>query len=168
MSVTNADTARQTRNAKLLRQCDPVFARKVSAILADMEGHGLKPRVQESWRSLARQNTLKQQGFTQLAWSFHNATNTQGQPDSLAVDLVDEQYPLQSPTRFLLLLASAARSHGCVTGIVWGLTKKQGEEINQAIESSDWSASVMVGWDPEHVQIGGISLSEAREGKRPE
>ena len=166
--MINEGTARIKRNNGLLGQCDPVFRRKMAAILADLEGHGLKPRVQESWRSSTRQRTLQQQGFTQLAWSFHNAKNTQGQPAALAVDLVDDEHPLQSPTRFLLMLASASRAHGCETGILWGLTKKQRETVNQAIEQKEWDTNVIIGWDPEHVQIAGISVREAKEGKRPE
>ena len=65
------------------------------------------------------------------------------------------------------LLASSAKAHGCVTGIAWGLAPEDRDTLRSAIAGRDFGAKIEVGWDPCHVQIGGISVQEARNGARP-
>ena len=149
---------RTERNAALLMQCHPVFSRKVAAILQDLEGHGLKPRIQEAWRSLARQRALRRKGTTRLAWGLHCTTTEDGEPESLAVDIVDEASPVRMGTRFALLLASAAKAHGCLSGIAWGLDREERDTVHAAIAAKDWSTALPIGWDPGHVQIEGIGI----------
>ena len=158
---------RKTRNAQRLTECNPAFRKKVAAILADMEGHGWRPRIQEAWRSPARQRQLLAEGFTKVRWGMHCATTESGKPDALAVDILDDDRPNNEGTRFLLMLASSAKAHGCLTGIDWGLSSKRKETVREAVAKRDFDAKVSVGWDPCHVQIGGISVIEARSGARP-
>jgi hypothetical protein len=158
---------RKARNRARLAECTPAFRKKVAAILADLEGHGLRPRIQEGWRSPARQRQLLADGFTKVRWGMHNATTENGKPDSLAVDILDDDHPNKEGTRFLLMLAASAKAHGCVTGIAWGLSQEDRDTIRSAIASRSFDAHVEVGWDPCHVQIGGISVVEARNGARP-
>ncbi len=158
---------RQQRNAERLTECNPAFRRKVAAILTDLEGHGLRPRIQEAWRSPTRQRQLLADGFTKVRWGMHCATTEGGKPDSLAVDILDDDAPNKESTKFLLMLASSAKAHGCLTGIGWGLSSKRKEAIREAVAERDFEAKVSVGWDPCHVQIGGISVAEARNGTRP-
>jgi hypothetical protein len=163
--VTEAE--RKARNTKRLTECNPAFRKKVAAIVADLEGHGLRPRIQEAWRSPARQRQLLADGFTKVRWGMHNATTEDGKPDSLAVDVLDDDAPNKESTRFLLMLASSAHAHGCLTGISWGLSASSRKRIEQAIAERDFQAAIPVGWDPCHVQIDGITVTEARAGKRP-
>jgi hypothetical protein len=158
---------RTERNAALLAQCHPVFARKVEAILRDLEGHGCRPRLQEAFRTVARQRALKRKGYSTLSWGFHCAVSVEGFPQSLAVDLIDEDSPVEASTRFVLLLASAAQAHGCETGLLWGVSVRMRTRIRRALRTKDWGASITAGWDPLHVQISGISLAEAKRGLRP-
>ena len=158
---------RKQNNAQRLTECNPAFRNKAAAILTDMEGHGWRPRIQEAWRSPARQRQLLADGFTKVRWGMHNATTDNGKPDALAVDVLDDDTPNKESTRFLLMLASSARVHGCVTGIDWGLSQGNRDSVRSAIASRNFDARVGVGWDPCHVQIGGISVSEARNGARP-
>ncbi|WP_309721543.1 hypothetical protein [Armatimonas sp.] len=158
---------RKERNAQRLTECNPIFRRKVAAILSDLEGHGWRPRIQEAWRSPARQKQLLADGFTKVRWGMHNATTEDGNPDSLAVDILDDGQPNKESSKFLLMLAASAKSHGCVTGIAWGLGQEDRDTIRSAIASRDFEAKVEIGWDPCHVQIGGISVREARNGTRP-
>jgi hypothetical protein len=158
---------RKARNESRLAECHPVFRRKVRAILEDLEGHGLRPRIQEAWRSPARQKKLLAEGFTKVRWGMHNATTDDGKPESLAVDILDDDKPNNESTQFLLLLASSAKAHECVTGIVWGLSARSRKRVEAAIAERDFDAPVLIGWDPCHVQIEGITVQEARAGKRP-
>ena len=98
---------------------------------------------------------------------MHNATTEDGNPDALAVDILDDNAPNKESTKFLLMLAASAKAHGCVTGIAWGLSQEDQDTIRSAVASRDFEATVGVGWDPCHVQIGGISVQEARSGARP-
>jgi hypothetical protein len=158
---------REARNAEKLTECQLTFRRKVKAILEDLESHGLRPRIQEAWRSPARQKQLLAEGFTKVRWGMHNATDSDGKPESLAVDILDDDRPNNESTQFLLLLASSAKAHGCITGIAWGLSQKSRKRVEEAIAEREFDAPIPVGWDPCHVQIGGISVREARAGKRP-
>ena len=85
----------------------------------------------------------------------------------LAVDVLDDDAPNKESTRFLLMLAASAKVHACVTGIDWGLSPDDRDSVRSAIASRSFDARVGVGWDPCHVQIGGISVVEARNGARP-
>ncbi|WP_395089785.1 hypothetical protein [Armatimonas sp.] len=158
---------RKERNAQRLTECNPIFRRKATAILEDLEGHGLRPRIQEAWRSPTRQRQLLADGFTKVRWGMHNAVTEDGNPDSLAVDILDDDQPNKESTKFLLMLTASAKAHGCVTGIGWGLSQEDRDTIRSAVTSRDFEAKVEVGWDPCHVQIGGISVQEARDGARP-
>ena len=158
---------RKHNDAQKLTECNPVFRGKVAAIIADLEGHGLRPRTQEAWRSPARQKQLLADGFTKVRWSMHNATTEDGNPDALAVDILDDNQPNHESTRFLLMLAASAKAHGCITGIDWGLAQEDRDTIRSAIASRDFEAKIEAGWDPCHVQIGGITIQEARNGARP-
>ena len=158
---------RKHNNAKKLGECNPVFRGKVAAILADLEGYGLRPRIQEAWRSPTRQKQLLADGFTKVGWGMHNAATEDGKPDSLAVDILDDDQPNKETTKFLLMLAASAKAHGCVTGIDWGLSQEDRDTIRSAVASRHFEAKVEVGWDLCHVQIGGISVREARNGVRP-
>ena len=158
---------RKDRNTERLTECNPIFRKKVTAILTDMEGHCWRPRIQEAWRSPARQKQLLADGFTKVGWGMHNATTEDGKPDSLAADILDDDHPNQESTKFLLLLATSAKAHSCITGIAWGLAQEDRDTIRSAIASQDFDAKIEVGWDPCHVQIGGITVQEARNGARP-
>ena len=98
---------------------------------------------------------------------MHNAATEDGKPDSLAADILDDDQPNHESIKFLLMLAASAKAHGCITGIAWGLTQEDRDTIRSAIASLDFEAKSEVGWDPCHVQIGGISVQEARNGARP-
>ncbi|WP_395144903.1 hypothetical protein [Armatimonas sp.] len=161
------DEQRKHNNAQKLTECNPILRRKVAAIIADLEGHGWRPRIQEAWRSPARQKQLLDDGFTKVRWGMHNAVTEDGKPDSLAVDILDDDQPNKESSKFLLMLASSAKAHGCVTGIDWGLAQEDRDTIRSAVAGRDFDATIEVGWDPCHVQIGGISVQEARNGARP-
>jgi len=161
------ETNRKQRNADRLTELWPSFAKEIKAVLADLESQGLRPRIQEAWRSAQDQLIAFNTGHSKLKFGFHNVTGVNGAKESLAVDMLDDDHPLNIGSEYLLRLAAAAQSQGLVTGVRWGLPKKLSDAIDAAIANKDWKAKVKVGWDPTHVQPTGITPAEAKGGKRP-
>jgi hypothetical protein len=127
----------------------------------------LRPRIQDAWRSPADQLKAFNAGHSKLKFGFHNVTGANGTKEALAVDLLDDNAPLNPGRSYLLRLAAAAEHRGLVTGIRWGVPKALVAGIDAAIAKKDWKADVKIGWDPTHVEPTGITPSEAKAGKRP-
>jgi len=163
--VTEAD--RKARNAQRLTECDPVFRLQLEGILAGLEAQGFRPRIQTAWRSLADQRAAATAGHSQLSWGFHNATQPDGTPDSLAADVLDDDHPLNPSRPYVMALAKLALVHGCQTGILWGLPLALRRALGVAIAGgiTDWHGKI--GWDPSHVEHVGISIADAKAGIRP-
>lgn len=141
---------------------------KFLAIIKDLEGKGWEPIIDaQVHRTPAQQAELKRKGNSSVSYSYHTVTGRNGEPESLAIDLTDARYGWDSPPDYWLQLASSAESHGCETGIRWGLKTPQRLIINTLIKLKKWKGSYARGWDAAHVQPKGISLGQARAGKRP-
>lgn len=161
------DVKRKARNAEKLAELYPTFRARLAATIMDMESEGLRPRIQDAWRSPADQLKAFETGHSKLRYGFHNVTGASGEKESLAVDMLDDDAPLTPSTRYLLRLAAAARKQGLATGIQWGLPPAMQSEVNHAIRTQEWGANVKVGWDPTHVQSIGVTPSRAQVGERP-
>ena len=136
-------------------------------MIAALEAQGLRPRIQDAWRSPADQLEAFNSGHSKLRFGFHNVTSASGAPEALAVDLLDDNAPLNAGKPFMLRLAAAAEAEGLATGLRWGLPASLRNAIDAAIEAQDWKAKVKVGWDPLHVEPTGITVQQARQGQRP-
>jgi hypothetical protein len=158
---------RKKRNTDRLTELWPLFAKKIKAVIETLEAKGLRPRIQEAWRSEADQLIDFKKGTSKLKFGFHNVTGANGTKEALAVDMLDDNHPMNIGTEYLLHLAAAAESQGLVTGIRWGLPNKLRTAIDNAIAEGDWKAPVKVGWDPTHVEPTGITPDEAKAGERP-
>lgn len=159
---------RNKRNAERLTQLYPTFRVRLKRLIGFLEENDLRPRIQDAWRSPADQKKAFDDGHTKLLFGFHNIAAEDGTPESLAVDLLDDDSPLDPGRRYLLQLAAAAEKMGLETGIRWGIPVKLVKAIDKAIHDEDWDADLFkIGWDPTHVQPTGISVAEARAGKRP-
>lgn len=161
------ETARQARNAARLAECWPGFAVKVRAVLTEMESAGYRPRIQAGYRSPADQLAAFVSKHSDLKYGFHNCTGPRGEFESLAVDVLDDDYPLASRSSYLLHLAAAAERQGLTTGIRWGLPEGLREGIDDAIAAGNWNAPVKLGWDPTHMEPTGITVAAAQAGARP-
>ena len=161
------EAARNKRNADKMKELFPAFAEVIGHVINDLEAGGVRPRIQEAYRSPADQLAAFNAGNSKLKFGFHNVTGADGRPESLAVDLRDDDHPLTPANRYLLQLARAARGRGLETGILWGLPTSLQAGVNSAISTSDFAAKVKVGWDPTHIQPLGITVDEARNGVRP-
>jgi hypothetical protein len=158
---------RQQRNTEKLSELFPTFREGVKLVIRDLENQGIRPRIQDAWRSKEDQLKAFNQGSSKLKFGFHNVTGANGEKEALAVDLLDDDHPSNPGREYLLRLAAVTEKQKLVTGIRWGLPPKLAAVIDQAIASKNWNANVKIGWDPTHVQPTGLTVSEARAGKRP-
>lgn len=161
------EDARIQRNATRLKECNPAFAMRVSKVLNRMEALGFRPRIQEAYRSRSDQLAAFQRGSSRVKVGFHNMTTPEGKPDSLAVDMLDDDWPLNPPIGYLLALARAAKRETLQTGIDWGLPVHYRKLLQRAIDGESLENNPKVGWDPCHVEPADITLTEAIKGVRP-
>lgn len=151
---------RKERNRQRLAELYPAFRIRIEAVIADLENLQLRPRIQEAWRSPEDQLKAYESGHSQLKYGFHNVIAKDGTPEALAVDLLDDDAPLNPKRPYLLHLAAAAQKHGLETGIRWGVPVELVKGIDNAIAQQAWDAHVKIGWDPTHVQPTGIKVSD--------
>lgn len=122
---------------------------RLPELLERLRARGFQPRVISTWRSLATQAALVEQGLSKVPFSFHNALRPDGRPGALAGDIVDARWwwgdgVVGSPktagaASFFLALGEEAKK----LGLHWGGDWKHSNAI--------WAAYGM-GWDPAHVQ----------------
>jgi len=158
---------RKARNVQRMTTLYPTFAARLSKVIEELEAGDLRPRIQDAWRSRKDQIVAFNAGHTKLKYGFHNVTGPKGEKESLAVDLLDDDAPLNPGTPYVLRLTAAAEKHGLTTGARWGVPIKMRQAIDKAIFDKNWDAPVKVGWDPVHVEPTGITVAKAKAGKRP-
>jgi hypothetical protein len=161
------EDARKARNKQRLGECFPAFAQRVQAVIRDLEAERFRPRIQDAHRSIEDQLLAFKNGTSQVKFGFHNVTGSNGKPEALAVDLLDDDHPLSPTRKYLIRLAGIAEVHGLQTGIFFGLPATLRKGLRKAIEDLNFSGSVKIGFDPTHLEVTGISIEEAKDGKRP-
>ncbi len=167
MEIIMNEAARKQRNAARLLELYPTFRVRVAAVIKALERADLRPRIQDAWRSPADQKIAFETGHSKLLFGFHNVTSATGQPESMAVDMLDDDSPLAPRKPYLLQLAAAAQNAGLASGIRWGLPAKLQAAIDAAITAEDWNSAVKIGWDPTHLEPTGLTVAQARAGQRP-
>jgi len=159
---------RINRNKDRLAELYPLFGLRVQQVIHTLEDKKIRPRIQDAWRSPADQLKAFKDGHSKVKFGFHNVTSAAGKAEALAVDMLDDDAPTSASKSYLLQLAAAAEDAGLVTGIRWGVPKpKLVKAIDDAIAAKDWNAHVKIGWDPTHIEPTGITIAEAKSGKRP-
>lgn len=161
------EAARKQRNQQRLTECFPKFAKRVEEVIKDLESQGFRPRIQDAHRSIADQEKAFKDGFSKVKFGFHNVTSSNGKSESLAVDLLDDDKPLGPSRKYIILLAEAAQAHGLHPGSFFGLPKSLSDGLSKAIQDHNFSNAVKIGFDPTHIEVTGISIAEAKAGKRP-
>ena len=159
---------RIANNKTKLFELYPAFRTRIDAVLKELEQAGYRPRIQEAWRSPADQLDAYRRGTSKVMYGFHNVTSSLGVKESLAADILDDDNPTTTKVAFMLHLAAAAEAQGLVTGIRWDLKDEDMVLIDIALQNKNWDAKVRVGWDPLHVEPLGITIMEAKGGKRPD
>lgn len=158
---------RISRNQQRLAELYPTFRTRVEAVLKELEGYGLRPRIQDAWRSPADQMEAYRTGHSQLMYGFHNVTSQTGAKEALAADILDDNNPLTLNLPFVLHLIAAAENNDLTTGVYWNISDESVAAIHTAIATKNWNAKVKIGWDPLHVEATGLTTQEAKAGKRP-
>lgn len=159
---------RIANNKTKLFELYPAFRTRIEAVLREMEQAGYRPRIQTAWRSQAEQLEAYRHGTSKVQFGFHNVTGAGGMKESLAADILDDDRPTTGKLDFMLHLAAAAEASGLTTGIRWDLADADSVLIDIALQNKHWDAKVRVGWDPLHVEPVGITIMEAKGGKRPD
>jgi len=162
------EAERKLYNQNKLQDLYPLFRTKIEAVIREMEQAGYRPRVQTAWRSPADQLDAYRRGSTKVQYGFHNVTGAIGAKEALAADIWDDDRLEKVKVDFMLRLAAAAEANGLITGIRWDLADEDSVLIDIALQNRNWDAKVRVGWDPLHVEITGITIPEARDGRRPD
>ena len=159
---------RTKRNEERLMELFPAFRKRLSKVILELENMGLRPRIQDGYRSPSDQLKAFTSGHSKLKYGFHNVTGSGGVKESLAVDLLDDDKPINMSSSYLLKVASICEKNGLETGIRWGLPNQLKEAINTAIATKNFDVPIKVGWDPTHIQPKEITVAEAKKGKRPD
>ena len=162
------EAARTLNNKNKLQELYPDFRVRIEAILKELELAGYRPRIQAAWRSQADQMDAYRRGASKVQFGFHNVTGLGGTKEALAVDILDDDRPTTLNVDFALHLADAAEAIGLTTGIRWDLSDDSSVLIDIALRNKHWDAKINVGWDPYHVEPVGVTIAEAKSGKRPE
>jgi hypothetical protein len=158
---------RLARNKKCLAECFPTFGARVKAVIDDMEAKGFRPRIQEAHRSIADQEKAVHEGFSHVLFGFHNVTGSNGKAEALAVDMLDDDHPIDMSRKYLITLASVAQKNGLNSGIFFDLSDNARAKLQKAINALDFSPSVKIGFDPTHLETTGVTIKQAKAGKRP-
>jgi hypothetical protein len=168
---------RKVRNSVRLGTCYPPFAARVLALITELESRSFRPRIDQSFRTPVEHEQQVMAGTSHSSWSFHMATTADGQPDALAVDLLDDDYPVPSPSQhqwpqrfraYLLTLASLTANYDLHTGIAWDLPAEARIRLATALGTDPLAYDGPIGFDPLHVEPRSLSLIAAKVGKRPD
>src|SRR4026208_359882 len=111
---------RKQRNADRLLELFPTFRARLANVISEREAMGVRPRIQDGYRTPADQFKAFNSGHSKLKFGFHNVTGPNGEKESLAVDMLDDDSPLNISTPYLLKLAHFSEKNGLSTGIRWG------------------------------------------------
>lgn len=157
-------------NAARLLLVDPTIRDQVAAVIATLEFYGCRPKVaREVWRDPAEQLEMFRRGVSRVRWGFHCATRD-GQPASLAADIVDADLNWNASVRFWIVLGYAARAQGLGWGGRWGLPKPLLRALDAMLDRVKAGAPidprVKIGWDAAHIETARVTVAEARAGKR--
>ena len=162
------EAARKARNTQRLTECFPTFRARVAQVIKDMEGKGFRPRIQDAHRSIADQLQAFEDGFSKVKFGFHNVTGAGGQPEALGVDMLDDDNPIDPPRKYLITLASVAQKNGLHSGIFFDLKPDAArKKLQKAIDNLNFATSIKMGFDPTHLEPTGITIAQAKSGKRP-
>ena len=160
---------RVARNKQRLAECFPAFTKRVARVIKDMEDLGFRPRIQDAHRTIADQLKAFNGGFSDVKFGFHNVTGANGKPESLAVDLLDDDSPLSPGRKYLITLASVAKKQGLNSGIFFRLkTAAERKALQDAIDNLNFDLKIRIGFDPTHLEPTGITIAAAKNGDRPD
>lgn len=117
----SGDSSRWSQEKKL-QSLNAQFRVKVKAVVKALKDEGFKPKIFYGWRSVAVQLDLFNKKRSKVKFSFHNATQKDGIPNSYAVDIIDLRYGWSDKPetkKFWEALGKAANENGLYWGGDW-------------------------------------------------
>ena len=140
----------------------------MAQVIEDMAAKGFRPRIQDAHRSIAKQLEKDKHGCAHVKFGFHNVTDVHGKPEALAVDMLDDDNPKDPSRRYLITLSSVAQANGLHSGIFFDLKPDAARTtLQNAIDTLNFDTSIKMGFDPTHLQPVGLTIADAKDGKRP-
>ena len=153
---------RRKRNTDQLKLMAPTVALQVREVLADLEAWGFRPRLQETYRTLAEQRQKFEQGLSRISGAGpHTLVEVVSPsyfvPASRATHVLDDDSPLDPSPKFLASLAISAAKHGLRSGVIFGLEGDHRTKVNSAINQGLFKILAILlvrerGWDPNHIE----------------
>jgi hypothetical protein len=102
-----------------LGSLEPSFRAKVERVLARLKAKGYSPKLDYGWRSVAYQQELVRKGVSKATFSWHNVTDSKGEPMALAADIIQTKPDWNTSNPFWKAVGEAARAEGLVWGGDW-------------------------------------------------
>jgi hypothetical protein len=163
---------RKRRNHNELGQIHKAFVDRFEGLLADMEADGGRPRLQDTWRSIAAQRAKQKAGLSQItARGPHTNELVIGGHvvrASLATHFLNDDAPLAPGVDWIARLAVRAHRRGLQTGCAWaqsdssslarGMPRRISIEAAIVAGDEELVARLLeagVGFDPLHVEVVG-------------
>jgi len=107
---------------KKLESLNVDFRGNVKKLVAALEKRGFKPKIYYGWRSVAIQLELFKKKVSLVKFSFHNAQQVDGTPNSYAADIIDERWAWTAAAEsngFWKALGEEAKKLGLIWGGDW-------------------------------------------------
>ena len=115
------DSSKWSQDQKL-RSMTPTLRPLVQAVIGGLALRGFQPTIFFGWRSVAVQLELFRQGNSKVKFSFHNAQQKDGTPNSYAADIIDTRYAWSKEAEtsgFWKALGEEAKKQGLYWGGDW-------------------------------------------------
>src|SRR5262249_25938451 len=111
------------------KQIHPELGVRLKKVIQELQSQGWQPLIIEGYRSLKRQHDLQSKSHpsTSVTIGFHNTTDASGNPQAMAVDVVDKRYKdpkskqpfFKEAQAFFRALQISADRNGLRTGLNW-------------------------------------------------
>jgi hypothetical protein len=82
--------------------------------------------------------------------------------------MLDDDHPTDSPRKYLITLAAVAQKNGLKSGIFFDLKPPAARKaLQNAIDTLNFDSTIKMGFDPTHLEPTGLTIAQAKAGKRP-
>jgi hypothetical protein len=128
------EEARKKRNEDRVAELYPTFGKRIKAVINDLEKQGLRPRIQDAWRSPEKQLEAFNSGHSKLKYGFHNVTGKDGTKEALAVDLLDDDSPANEGQNICSVLRLPLKTRTSQQAFVGALRRSSAQLSTQRLQ----------------------------------
>ena len=175
---------RKRRNTNELALIHPAFMLQFAAVIRDLEARGLRPRLQETFRSIAEQEKKFAAGLSEVRGRGPHTNQLllgpgKSRPASFATHVLDDsaKSPADPGNAWIAALAVLAAKHRLQTGCTWAKSKDsvlvQGKPHRIALEAAIAARNEQLvkklldearGFDPLHIEVPGWRRFYGKDG----